>query len=566
VRAITVLYWVVILTCVCMSVSLCLPASTWLSFINSIVSPSEGQFQKISDLFFSDSKISLYRTIAVVPLLLSLILFWKRNLFSGMIFHYSLTLKTYVRHLWKVQGEILLINKKRVLLLFFIFPIIFLCYYSGKFPFTVDEAFSWVHLVNKGPLVSAFYYPAPNNHIFYTVLCSLLNYLPLDPVWVMRIPTVIAYLFCIHLLYLMLRRLLDHNAAFYTIFLFSIQPSILYYALHGRGYIFLVLFVILSCWFLYSALVNNVKPAYVGFVLSCVLGFYTIPVFLYYFILLATTAGVYIVWYKAWDRLIVLVVAFVSIVLLTSLFYLPVFMLNGTDAVFNNSWVQPQTYSFAQVYAYLREVLTNVSGLNGILLLTALLIIPAFFILFYYEKKYFRWLIVAMLLWVPLLAILLIIQQVLPYERIWIPFSVVWILIIVWLEAWLDEVGKVRWLGTALVYFMIYISFTDLRKNFNKADSYYEQLHAFVDMVDPEQVNSVYSADDTYLVMLQVKFARAHKEAAFTTIGDLHGQNADLRIIPLNDIDKELISVDEERFFANSYMVAYRRKGLQILR
>jgi len=545
---------------------LCLPASTWLSFIFSTVLLSEGQLQKISDLFFTESKISLYRTIAIVPLLIALVLFWKRKIYVEIISDYWASLISYVKHLWKVQVDILKNGKVLTLIgVLLVYPLGFIYQTVSHFPFTVDEAFSWVHLVNKGPLVSALYYPAPNNHIFYTIVCSLVNYLPLEPIWVMRVPTVVAYMLSTYVLFLIVSKTQQKKAAYMAAFFFLIHPSFIYYALHGRGYMFLVLFVLLSCWFLYSALMNKVKPAYAGFVICCVLGFYTIPVFLYYFILLAATAAVYVVWHKAWDRIRVLSIAFSCVALCTGFLYLPVLLLNGTDALFNNTWVQPQSFTFVQVYVYAYEVLCNLTTVKGWFLVIPLTLVSAVLILFYFENRSHRWLVVAMLFWLPVLVLVLATQHVLPFERIWVPLSVVWIFTVVWLMVWFEQKGY-KILGIVLIMSMIFVSLLDRINSNKKGDPYYEQLHAFVDQLDPEYISSVYSGDDTYLVMLQVKFARAHKEATFTAIDDLHGQTADLRIIPRNAMDKEAISVDEELFYSNSSIVAYRRKGLQILR
>lgn len=560
---IKITYGFVILSCLLLVAGLWLPATAWLRFIEVTIHPDADQLRKISDLLFAGSKTLLYRLVSILPFTIALLLWWKRNIFQRNIEEGANGFKCYLHQLWIVQSRLL---REPKLIFLFLFAVILLYKYAFLFPFTVDEAFSWVHLVNKGPVVSALYYPAPNNHIFYTIVCSIVNYLPFDPVWVMRIPTVIAFILCIYMVYLVFARLINSNAGIVGGILFIVHPSMIYYALHGRGYMFLVLFVLLSIWFLYSTLINKVKYAQAGFIVSAVLGFYTVPVFLYYFILLAFTAVMYVCWHKEWKSLRFIVTLFATVAILTVLLYSPVIMLNGLDALIDNGWVQAQEFTLEQFFMYGMEVVQSVTAFSGLALALIVIFGISAVASFYYEKKSFRWLVWTLILWIPLLALILNIQKLMPFERIWVPLSLLWIAVLVWLDNWVTEYCKMKWMGIFFTVVSVFVMVFSLKSNFDKEDLYYTHLHGFVEMIDPKEVSTVYSADDTYLVMLQVKFAQAGKEAEFTTVNDLHGKNADLRIVPLSVATHEVVSPNEEAFYANTEVVAYRRKGLKILR
>ena len=66
----------------------------------------------------------------------------------------------------------------------------------------IDEAFTFNYLVQRGTLVSLLYYPGPNNHIFFSFLCSILNHI-FTPLVSMKIVPLVASLFSLLICYRM---------------------------------------------------------------------------------------------------------------------------------------------------------------------------------------------------------------------------------------------------------------------------------------------------------------------------------------------------------------------------
>lgn len=67
-----------------------------------------------------------------------------------------------------------LIKLKIIYLL--IIPVFTSLFLITNLPITYDEAFTYLNFIDRGILVSSTYYPAPNNHVLYSIISSLLNH------------------------------------------------------------------------------------------------------------------------------------------------------------------------------------------------------------------------------------------------------------------------------------------------------------------------------------------------------------------------------------------------------
>ena len=74
----------------------------------------------------------------------------------------------------------------------FILIIVSRFYYATVLPIHIDTAFSYTFFVSKGFLITSTYYPGPNNHVFYNLLCNVFDFGLLPAEWVMRMPTILA--------------------------------------------------------------------------------------------------------------------------------------------------------------------------------------------------------------------------------------------------------------------------------------------------------------------------------------------------------------------------------------
>ncbi len=215
-------------------------------------------------------------------------------------------------------------------------------YFLPKLPLHIDERFTYLYFVSKGWLVSAAYYPNPNNHILYSLLCNASGWLFSSPLLVLRVAAFVCGLAALVGFWLAIRYYFSALVAATATAMLAFTPPVFGYGIQGRGYSLLLFWVILSAASTVKIVSSrNIKPVSASlFVLSSILGFYTIPVFLYPF---AGLLGVMVAYFRnnTWQQWRRLGVLLLLILLGVSLLYMPVFLVNGLQAVSGNSWVAP---------------------------------------------------------------------------------------------------------------------------------------------------------------------------------------------------------------------------------
>ncbi|MGB0525108.1 MAG: hypothetical protein ACPGJS_19195 [Flammeovirgaceae bacterium] len=225
------------------------------------------------------------------------------------------------------------------------------------YPIHIDEAFSYVFLVSKGPLVTATFYPGPNNHVAYLLICSLLHQLGFNPEVVMRVPSLAFSILTIPLAYLLLRRHVKFSVALLCLALFSFNEFSLFYATHGRGYAMQLFFMVSSLWAGLQFSQTKNHSSQLIFTLTCILGFYTIPSFLYFFCSLLLA---YFLQFRAGSFRVKPLTTLLLIVTGVGILYLPIVLLSGIERIISNTWVQPMT-----IQAFLAAFPTYIWRMQG---------------------------------------------------------------------------------------------------------------------------------------------------------------------------------------------------------
>jgi len=175
------------------------------------------------------------------------------------------------------------LSKYRFLYLaIFLLIIVFLGYISivkPIIPLSYDEAWNFTDLSRHGPLYAITHYPFPNNHVFFTVLQSILtptatlSYMP----YALRLVNVVvgSVFFC--LIYAFFNKTLNKSVR-YCIFVliscFLISPLVTPYFIVGRGYVLGSLLLFIGIYFLSQ---KKYTYAIIPFALSV----WTVPTFLY---------------------------------------------------------------------------------------------------------------------------------------------------------------------------------------------------------------------------------------------------------------------------------------------
>lgn len=299
-----------------------------------------------------------------------------------------------------------------------------------------DEVFSYTFFVDRGILVCATYYPAPNNHVAFLIFSAFLNkIIPsfFSDFICLKLPATFSAIFSLWTIWLFFYRRNQKMIAWFAFGLIALSGGFFFYATHGRGYAWIVLFFLWSCFAVFK-IISNQNKAIVSVLVtttattqskkcwflwsvSIILGCYTIPIFVY--VWFGSLLGLWIIGTNK-IRIESIMVSFISGIIILIL-YSPILIFNGLSAIISNSWVAP--LNLQKWLQSLPFYLWDVHGIVGILTLIISLIL-------FFDKKEFRK--VAIYFWCIAYSpyLIVFIQKVLPFERVFLYRQVAEILMI----------------------------------------------------------------------------------------------------------------------------------------
>lgn len=300
-------------------------------------------------------------------------------------------------------------------------------------PVRYDEAYTFVVFAMRPLQFILSDYHVPNNHIFHTLLVRGAYLLFGAELWSLRLPVFIAGVLLIPLVYLAGRIFFERHTALLAAALTAGSSILIEYSANGRGYMLICLFSILL---LILAAYLKSRPnlaAWALFVITAALGFYTVPIFLYPFgmvagwlitsILLGDATG------KRWPVMRSLIIACALAACLTLLLYLPVIQNAGFAALTGNRFVSSvdQAIFIESILGRARtswsEWQRDLPGITGAAMLLGLGIATIFNHRLSTQRVPF---LLPAAAWILLI---LAIQQVTPWPRVWLfllPFVLIW--------------------------------------------------------------------------------------------------------------------------------------------
>lgn len=219
-----------------------------------------------------------------------------------------------------------------------IFPILLTIYSSIHFPVSHDEAFTFLHFTINSPFTILTYYPAPNNHFLHSLVTHFFYRLGIFSDLVnIRLPSITISLLTYSLSYVLLRKYYNEKIAITVVGIYSMLFMTVYYSYLSRGYALILLFFIISFFASQKILLNNGGHRHwIIFAISNILGFFTMPSYLYPYIILNIIILIYNnSHYK--NLFIYNSITLISVLIL----YTPVFMFEGIESVINNTTVNP---------------------------------------------------------------------------------------------------------------------------------------------------------------------------------------------------------------------------------
>ncbi len=149
-------------------------------------------------------------------------------------------------------------------------------------PVGFDEAYTFLAF-SRQPYAGVFTdYTFPNNHILHTFLVKLVtNLIPIQSIWVMRLPALLAGVLSIPAAYLAGRSLYNNPTGVISAVLVAASPLFINFSAEARGYTLLSFFSLVMLWLAAVFTRRTHWTGWLVFILSGVLGALTIPIMLY---------------------------------------------------------------------------------------------------------------------------------------------------------------------------------------------------------------------------------------------------------------------------------------------
>jgi Dolichyl-phosphate-mannose-protein mannosyltransferase len=212
-------------------------------------------------------------------------------------------------------------------------------------PMRYDESATVLGYASKPFYLGLSIYNEPNNHFFHTLLVHISMMIAGSAEWAVRLPALIAGVMLCLLAYALSLRLSGRTGALWAASLVSTSSILIEYSTNARGFTLICCATVVILIAGLEALTYAAPWWFFVFGLTAIIGFWTIPIFLFPFggILLwlatesATRRGKFR--HVFWHRL-ALSCGLASAG--TLLVYLPAIAVNGPSALFRNQWVAPQ--------------------------------------------------------------------------------------------------------------------------------------------------------------------------------------------------------------------------------
>jgi hypothetical protein len=310
---------------------------------------------------------------------------------------------------------------KQKYLLFFIVAISFFInlYHVINLPIYYDEAWTYRNFTNRSFIISITKYPAPNNHVLHSILTNLTKHFPFSSTINLRIPNLITALFSSLLFFYTFFKMFSQKIAFILLPMFCFVFGNMYFAYLSRGYM-LVIFSFLICFYATMKIIsqNETTNRKYLFYLSIggMIGFFTMPSFLYPYFTCISYISLISILNKDYTNLKNIFFSGLITTIFVILFYLPIMIVSGLDAIINNKYVEPiaRFDVLRNLFHHFNETFDFLFGIKLIYIIPIVIFSIYYFIKNKIKSYYF---IMYCFFIAP---ILLLIHSVIPFYRTWI--------------------------------------------------------------------------------------------------------------------------------------------------
>jgi hypothetical protein len=366
-------------------------------------------FEDYSDqikLLFSENKYRYFQILLIVQIVF----------FAIMIKNHAIIFNKTVLYLHDLRDSLLKLIRNmfnRHVILILLIPLCTVIFYAFYLPITYDEAWTYLNFTSKNIFISLSYYPAPNNHILHSVLTNISYFIFADlPKFSLRLPTVIVFIFTILISFSFLTKHYNLRISILVTAIFPVLAMSIYYGYLSRGYQLIMMFFILALHF-----AHNIKETHKNkdrdwfwFTFFSILGFLTIPSYLYAYIitntilLIDTNKSIFEKQLKS----------FACTLMGVFILYLPTVLMSGLNSLIGNQFVIPisRDVVISKLPEFLTSSLESIFGLSYFLPLTLILLM---LILLFKSQNWFNLKSAFIFLTLPML--LLVLHSVIPFSR-----------------------------------------------------------------------------------------------------------------------------------------------------
>ncbi len=458
----------------------------------------------------------------------------------------------------KIQNIQLTSIEKRYLLLSLIVYISYSIYHILYYPVYIDEASTYLDYASKNIASIASNYEEPNNHVFFSIIAHLFQFIPIDHLISLRIPNLLLGTFTSFFLYLVIRSLYGHKGAVLPHLFFTFSYFFTYYSVFARGYMLIILMGLI-CFYCILQLNKEFNKNYIQIYLICsIIGFYTIPVFLYVSVTLVLFQ--IILFKKETSKLWILLKYHILIGVITFLLYLPIIYFNGLDSIINNQWTKK--LPFNRIIDCFKDrsvfgLFDKLIGINSFYLI--ILFLGSLLFIFIKkattnEKRLIQFIFVSFFL--PFVFIL--VQRVIPGTRTWCYLLIPLTLGIALIYSKVLEILKVKLVFTyatgGLIMLIFIVIFYKSHPNAAKEKDY--TITLLSEKLQKRKYTSIYSefGPKTFEeVNIRFNYARFDKTLNF------YNQSSDVNKINLSKIDCFIVYSDskltQEKILKNKELI-----------
>lgn len=146
-----------------------------------------------------------------------------------------------------------------------------------------DEAYTYNAFASGSLWTTLSDYHLPNNHILLSILINITTKLLGNHPWTLRIPSLLAGVVMIPVVYLVARRLYSRETAILAAGMVAVFPKLVEYSSAARGYILLELIALILLGLADYARTKKNRFAWLLLAVFSALGFFTIPIMLFPF-------------------------------------------------------------------------------------------------------------------------------------------------------------------------------------------------------------------------------------------------------------------------------------------